>query len=551
VSAKIRQLPMRSRARLIEAALWIVVAGIGAITVLVLVGWLRAPPRSPIKVTFVYTIDATDLLARPIDDFNRADVRVNGRRIVVTGVAIPSGQAEREIAAGRLRPVVWMPASSLWTRLLNGHQQALWAPSSPSFMRSPQVVAMWEPLARRLGWPRRSVRWIDLLRLARTDPGYRYGHTNPDFSTSGITALIAEYAAAAGHTAGGLTAEAVDAPGVSAAVRLQEDRIVHYGDTANAFLDQMGRYRQRYASWVVTQEASLVRFSEANPGMRPRLVAVYPSDGTYVADYPLSVLTTDTPWVDSLRHDAGTAFRTWLLGHLTAAEAANEGFRLGPPNQPARPPIDAAHGANPDPPAVLPLPSARVVAQIQTAWGRVRRPADVGLVVDGRCLLAGGEPAVEAGVSTLLNGFSPRDRVGLWTAAGQASERVRPARLPTVDSELRRQVAAMQPSATSAVFDAVSAARRTIATLPGADRLRGVIVLSDGRSDDSSTSLDELTRELGRSGGPDRVRVFVAACTPNPDMQVLRSYAYAAQGDAFEYDAGDIGQVYRSLSSYY
>src|SRR5262249_22913633 len=155
--------------------------------------------------TFAYSVDATDLLAKPIEQFNQAGLKVDGHPIVVQGVDVPSGQAESQIRDGHLRPTVWMPASSLWTRLLNEHQNAFWAPSSPSMMRSPQVVAMWEPLARRLGWPHRAVRWSDLLRLARNDPSYRFGHTNPDFSTSGITALIAEYAAAAGHTPGGLT----------------------------------------------------------------------------------------------------------------------------------------------------------------------------------------------------------------------------------------------------------------------------------------------------------------------------------------------------------
>jgi hypothetical protein len=45
--------------------------------------------------------------------------------------------------------------------------------------------------------------------------------------------------------------------------------------------------------------------------------------------------------------------------------------------------------------------------------------------------------------------------------------------------------------------------------------------------------------------------VFAAACTPGADLELLRQMTYAAQGDAFEYDASDIGKVYRSLSSYY
>ena len=499
----------------------------------------------------MYTIDANALLQRPIADFNHAHVTVDGHRVIVTGVALSSGEAERGIERGSTRPDVWMPASSLWTELLNGHKDAPWVTNQPSFVHSPQVVAIWQPLARRLGWPDQPVRLNDLLALARTDPNYQFGHTNPDFSTSGITALIAEYAVAAGHTAGGLTPAEVSDPGTTVPVRRQEARIVHYGDTASAFLDQMAHYRRRYASWVITQEASLVRFNVDHAGVRPRLVAIYPSDGTYLADYPLTVMSPAAPWSDPLSQAAGVRFRRWLFDNVTAGQIASQGFRSGPISQQALPPIDRRHGANPDPPAVIPLPAPAVVDQIQRAWPLVRRPADIGLVVDARCLGHGGGRSAGSGVSTLLDGFSRRDRVGLWTAEATAVERVAPDRLGRVENDIRLHVKAMTPTATTALFDAVAAARNGIAGLPGTDRLRGVIVLSDGQSDGSKLPLDDLVAELRRPAGSDRVRVFAAACTPDSDLQLLRQMAYAAQGDAFDYDESDIGKVYRSLSSYY
>ena len=515
------------------------------------VNWVREPAPAPVTITFVYTVDASALLQRPIADFNRAHITVDGHRVIVDGVALSSGEAERGIERGSTRPDIWMPASSLWTELLNGHQDVPWVTNQPSFVHSPQVVAIWQPLARRLGWPDRPVRVNDLLALARTDPNYRFGHTNPDFSTSGITALIAEYAVAAGHTAGGLTRADVSAASTTGPVRRQEARIVHYGDTASAFLDQMAHYRQRYASWVITQEASLVRFNADHAGVRPPLVAIYPSDGTYLADYPLTVMSPAAPWFDPLSHAAGVRFRQWLFDNVTAKQVASQGFRSGPISQQALPPVDRRHGANPDPPAVLPLPPPDVVDRIQQAWPLVRRPADIGLVVDARCLVPDGGRSAESGVSTLLDGFSQRDRVGLWTAEKTARERVAPDRLGRVGEDLRMQVEAMTPTSTTALFDAVAAARDGIAGLSGRNRLRGVIVLSDGRSDGSKLRLEDLVAKLRRTAGSDRVRVFAAACTPDADLQTLRQMAYAAQGDAFEYDASDIGKVYRSLSSYY
>ena len=69
---------------------------------------------------------------------------------------------------------------------------------------SPQVIAMWEPLARALGWPQTKIGWKDILALATSSRGwadyghpeygpFRLGHTNPGFSTSGLSAVASEY----------------------------------------------------------------------------------------------------------------------------------------------------------------------------------------------------------------------------------------------------------------------------------------------------------------------------------------------------------------------
>ena len=88
------------------AILWALVAIVVAVTVAVLVGWVRTQAPAPVRVTFVYTIDASSMLQRPIADFNRAHITVDGHRVIVTGVALSSGEAERGIARGSAEPDV-------------------------------------------------------------------------------------------------------------------------------------------------------------------------------------------------------------------------------------------------------------------------------------------------------------------------------------------------------------------------------------------------------------------------------------------------------------
>ena len=76
-------------------------------------------------------------------------------------------------------------------------------------MRTPLVIAMWEPMARALGYPRRKLGFADVLRLATSGKGwaafgkpefgaFKLVHTSPDFSTSGLSFVVAEYYAATG-----------------------------------------------------------------------------------------------------------------------------------------------------------------------------------------------------------------------------------------------------------------------------------------------------------------------------------------------------------------
>jgi Ca-activated chloride channel family protein len=100
---------------------------------------------------------------------------------------------------------VWSPAGSFWGRLLNLRaDQPFVANDNPSIVRTPLVIAMWEPMAQALGYPRKPVAFEDIVKLA-TDPQgwasvgkpdfgrFKYVHTNPDSSMSGAEAVTGSY----------------------------------------------------------------------------------------------------------------------------------------------------------------------------------------------------------------------------------------------------------------------------------------------------------------------------------------------------------------------
>jgi Ca-activated chloride channel homolog len=141
------------------------------------------------------------------------------------------------------------------------------ADENPSIVRTPLVIAMWKRLADAYGYPDRPLGYKELAELATGGwavagkpqfGAFKYVHTNPDFSTSGLSAVAASYYAAVGKREG-LTA--ADVARGRPQVRRLEESIVHYGDTTLFISDEMRKRGLGYASAAAMEETTLIDFN--------------------------------------------------------------------------------------------------------------------------------------------------------------------------------------------------------------------------------------------------------------------------------------------------
>jgi Ca-activated chloride channel family protein len=518
-----------------------------------------------IAVSLAYSPEKEELLEPLIERFNGERKEAGGRPVFVEGEVVSSGEAQSKIAQGKLRPVAWSPASSLWGRLLEHEADADLVPDdNPSIVRTPLVIAMWEPLAQALGYPEKKVGFDEILELA-TDPRgwarygepqfgeFKLGHTNPDFSTSGLSAVAAEYYAATGKLEG-LTERDVSRPRVRNRIRGIERSIVHYGDTTLFFAEQLKRYGPAYASAVAMEEVTLVDFNEGR-GDATKLIGIYPEEGTFFSDNPYIVL--DAPWVSAEEKEAAQVFGEWLTGEVDADLAAQSGFRPGDSDERPKPPVDRANGADPaEPRRVLTLPEPRVLARIKEAWREDRKPANVMLVVDVSGSMGEESKLDEAkqGLEVFLRQISPRDRIGLI----QFDEEVTPL-LPIrpfgeTRAELAQTVEELFPDGQTAVYDATARGYEEVRALGDETRINAVVVLTDGADNESSTSVDALVRSLEAQASNTEqtpIRVYTIAYGSEAQKSVLERIATSSGGKAFEGDPDDIEAVYRSISSFF
>jgi len=212
---------------------------------------------------------------------------------------IDTYQAMQAILNGSLHPDIWSPAGSAWLEQLNAQWQkqhhgnaiiSTDATATPSLVKSPVVITMWKPMAKILGWPNQPLWWADIAALSTNPRGwasyghpewgdFKFGHTNPQYSNSGLDAILAENYAAV-HKLSGLTPVVVNAQATRAFVESIESSVVRYGNSTAALAHEMFAGGVTYLSAAVMDEHFV---AEANAGTYGHLdypvVAIYPTDG--------------------------------------------------------------------------------------------------------------------------------------------------------------------------------------------------------------------------------------------------------------------------------
>jgi Ca-activated chloride channel family protein len=522
-------------------------------------------PANAIQVSFAYSPEKEKLLLPLIAAFNGEHHKVGGRAVFVKGINASSGDAEDRIAKGTFKPVAWSPASSLWGRLLNFQADKPYTPdTAPSIVRTPLVIAMWEPMARALGYPRKKLGFADVLRLATSSKGWAaYGrpefgafklvHTSPDFSTAGLSSVVAEYYAATGKKEG-LTEADVATAKVRKRVRDIERSIVHYGDTTLFIEDQLKKEGPGYASAVAMEEVTLLDFNRTR-GDRDKLVAIYPEEGTFDSDSPFFTLAA--PWVSAQQAQGAKAFQQYLAKAVTPQVAARSGFR--PANRATKPlaPVSAANGADPNQPQrVLQLPEPRVLAAIKQAWHRDRKPANILLVLDTSGSMAEEQRLVRAkqGLEAFFRGVEPQDSVGLTSFSDRIQPLVAPAPLSRNADRLRTSVRRLIADGGTAFYDATIEAFDTVRAEKATDRINAVVLLTDGEDTDSQQTVNDVVSHIEAQGdSPNRVRIFTIAYSSGASASRgnLKRIAAASGGLDYEGKTENIESVYRSISSFF
>jgi Ca-activated chloride channel family protein len=484
--------------------------------------------------------------------FNGARPNVDGRCVRVRVEEVNSGDAELALAkgwTGKTRPDVWSPASTAWVDLLSAQEPAVAAqllPVTSDFLfESPLVIGMPEDMAQALRYPARAVDWARVLQLAQDPRGWgAYGHpewgpfklgkTNPTISTSGLHALIAAYYAAPGGS--DLTPATVGSGAVEGFVGKIESSVVHYGQTASAFLhnlrqveDDHGRLAAlQYISAIAVEEQELADYNSglvagvqySSPIVK--LVAIYPAGGTLVANHPYVVLG----WSTALQKTAAREFEDYIRAQTETIESRH--FRLEEQASPSLKALVSPTGNVPVLTALAPPPPAVLKAMI-LGWKTVRKAARVLILIDTAAAPRELNPAISS-LAGAVSGFLPQDKVGIWTfpaAGGTPASHTVLRDLTPESGSLGSILSGVRPTTGRSDLDgALRAAVIAMASAYDPNAIDAVLVLE--LSPPSVDPASDIIRFLGAQTPV--VRVF----TIGPFSPFLEDIAGASLGTAYE-----------------
>ena len=433
---------------------------------------------------------AVDVVAQePVDV---AAVVAGKHGVALPGVGLANGDATM--------PDVWVPDSSTWLMRLQSAASGFSPTNGESIARSPVVIAMPEPVAQAIGWPKKKVTWQDLLGQLTTSNSIKPGIVEPTRDAAGLAGLLAlgQQAGLAGDKAQEAQTSVLRAL-ASGKSALREDLLAKFPrSTDPASIAQA-------LSAAPLSEEDVVQYNSAKPPIP--LAALYLEPAPTSLDYPYAVM----PGTDPVKAKAAEGlFRVLTtndfknqLGaqHLRAADGTwGDGFEApaGAPSPAGTPQVTesansggtAAGGSDP-----------AVINKTLATWTAVTLPGRLLAVIDISGTMGGKVPSAgnatrmqltQQAASKGLGLFSDDWAVGLWVfssnlGGGKDYKELVPIQpVSSGRSRLAAQLGQVKPikGGDTGLYDTILAAYKNVQNDWQSGRVNSIVLLTDGIGND-------------------------------------------------------------------
>ncbi len=346
----------------------------------------QATPKNQTTIGIAYGTEKRRWLKWAVEEFKKTDASKN---IKVNLIPMGSIEGADAFLAGDKNIHVWSPASAAYKDKfiqdfqLKYHKQPIINKNDNKLVLTPMVFVMWKNRYQAFIQKYGKLNF-DSIRQAmiaqngwagipeKSDWGYfKFGHTNPKKSNSGLLALI--LAAYDYHNKlNNLTAANI----VNSDFRKWSNELANGSSTkmnssGNLMREMVSKGASVY-DIVIVYENLAMSFCENARGRSGEFTVIYPEKNIW-NENPYYII--DTPWTSNDQKNAAQIFYDFLKTEKIQQKAVNQGFRPDNLNVPIKSPNSpfikyAANGIKTDINSVCEPPSADVINNIFIGWDR-------------------------------------------------------------------------------------------------------------------------------------------------------------------------------------
>ncbi len=516
-------------------------------------GQSDTPPRNAVTLEVAANTALTPWLEMAVKDFNASRHKTSaGRPVYVVLSPVEAGRLAQEVSGSRALPALWIPDDPVWVDLLADRGYPAYQGQCLSLAESPLVIAMWKPLAEALGWPGRSLGWLDIGSLAADPSAWAYysggefgdtlrlGHTHPGLSGSGASALLAIVQAAQARTSA-VTVDDIRQPIVQASVGAFEAAVSWFSPTT----DELGRtMRQRgvgYLGAAIMYESTVVYYGNGDPA----LVPIYPFEGTFVATHPACINST----AGAELQEAAALFRSYLLEEKAQRMALSVGLRPVTAGIAPGAPLDSEHGVDLEEPVkIFGAAGVEALYAVQELWQAARKNVNLVMLLDVSGSMEGDklENARRAAIQ-FVEQMGDRDFLTLITFSERPEILAEREQVGTSRTRVIALLEGLEAQTSTALYDAIAAGAAAVARTSVPQTSNVMVLLTDG-VDTSSVSFS-FGQELIDLAAANGTIVCTIAYGDDADEELLSELAIKTNGLFYRGDEANIAAIYEELSA--
>jgi Ca-activated chloride channel family protein len=380
-------------------------------------------------------------------------------------------------------------------------------------------------------------------------------------SSTALSTLIAEFYASVRYNTSEtdirrLEKKNVQDPAVQKGVRQIESLIKHYSSRTTEFKEYIAQ-GPNYLDFVALEENDLIYINQGKTQYKPpeKLVALYPKEGTFWHEHPFGIPNSD--WVTDEQRAAARVFTDYVRSEIVQRKVMENGFRPVDPKISLGYPFTTELGVDPNQPTtILAEPDPDVIAAVQASWQYVKKQGDILLVIDSSGSMEGDKiDQVRQAATKFIDNMPKQNRVGLTTFNESINALTPPDLVEKVGNEIRTNIASIQSGGSTALYDTLIATIDELQSSEngdGEDRIRAIVLLSDGQDTASQASLNDVLVKIDQArAGRNPILIIPVAYGSDADIAALNSIAQASSTKVQSGDPKDIQALLEIISSYF